>query len=153
MACELGTDAQVARLGPPELRQILADLDPATGDVVLDALVVEARTRYLSRHAADEQIGLEKLWDAFERLKTVEPGRDKKAQVAALFDRVGSGPMRDVVEAEATVLTHLGNNMQIRHFETDKASLLAAEVDYLFGRMAVVLVLVHVLRQTGRLKV
>jgi len=30
---------------------------------------------------------LEKLWDAWERLKTVEPGGDKKAQAKALLDK------------------------------------------------------------------
>jgi hypothetical protein len=56
----------VVRLGRPKL-ELLADLQPDTGDSTLDQLVVDARTRYLSRDPADERIGLEKLWDAFER--------------------------------------------------------------------------------------
>jgi hypothetical protein len=80
VAFELTEDMRTARLGPPETRQVIADLRPATGDAILDELLANARRRYLSRDVGEERLGLEKLWDAFERLKTIEPGPDKKAQ-------------------------------------------------------------------------
>lgn len=149
IAFELGPDMRTVRLGPPEARQVLADLRPNSGDATLDALILDARRRYLLRDLGEERIGLEKLWDAFERLKTIEPGPDKKAQVTTLLDRVASGHMRQAFEDEATALTRLGNEMQIRHFETSKTPLADSEVDYLFARMATLLV--HILRLTGRL--
>lgn len=149
VAFELGPDMRVVRLGPPEARQVLADLTPDTGDVTLDSIIVDARSRYLSRHRGEARIGVEKLWDAFERLKTIEAGADKRAQVRTLLDNTASGPMRQVLEDEATTLTAIGNQMQIRHFETTKAPLTDDDVDYLFTRMSTLIV--HVLRATGRL--
>jgi hypothetical protein len=90
VAFELDTEMRMARLGPPEGRQALADLRPDTGDSTLDQLIVEARTRYLSRDARDVRIGLEKLWDAFERLKTIEGG-SKKTSVTSCSTRSRPG--------------------------------------------------------------
>lgn len=149
VAFEVDENMRTARLGPPEARQVLADLRPDTGDSTLDHLVIEARLRYMSRSPADERIGLERLWDAFERLKTIEPGADKKAKVTALLDRAASGTMRQVLEDESSALTKIGNLMQIRHFEIGKTALTDGDVDYLFARMSTLVV--HVLRSTGRL--
>ncbi|MDO9455222.1 hypothetical protein [Nocardioides sp.] len=149
VAFELRADLTIARLGPPEGRQVVADLMPDTGDARLDELIVEARTRFLSRHPDDLRAGLERLWDAFERLKTLEPGSNKALQAKALLDRAASGYMRDALDAESRNLTEIGNRMQIRHFETNKDHVEDLEVDYLFVRMAGFLV--HVLRATGRL--
>lgn len=149
MAFEVNADMRVVRLGPPESRAIVADLRPDTGDALLDQLITDARLRFLSRNPAEDRIGLEKLWDAFERLKTLEPGADKKASVTALLDRAASGEMRAYLEAESKELTEIGNRMQIRHFEASKAPLEDEDVDYLFTRMSALLVLL--LRRTGRL--
>lgn len=149
VAFELGTDMRVARLGPPETRQLVADLRPVSGDPTLDALLLEARRRYLSREPGDARTGVEKLWDAFERLKTVEPGDDKKSQVTALLDRVATGAMRQVLEDESLALTKIGNGLQIRHFEAGKGPVSDDDVDYLFARAASFVL--HVLRATGRL--
>ena len=149
LAFEVGVDMRVVRLGPPEARASLADLRPDTGDEVLDGLIVDARVRFLSRAPGEERIGLEKLWDAFERLKTLEGGGDKKASVAALLDRAATGEMRARLDTEAMELTSIGNQMQIRHFETSKEPLSDDDVDYLFTRMSALLV--QLLRRTGRL--
>ena len=51
---------------------------------------------------------LEKLWDAWERLKTVEPGRDKKASARALLDQATREPVfRQMIEDEANALLYL----------------------------------------------
>lgn len=79
---------------------------------------------------------LEKLWDAFERIKTLEPGQDKKAQVTALLNKAAKGQYRSMLEAEATELTRIGNSFRIRHSETTQESLTrSAQADYLFHRM------------------
>jgi hypothetical protein len=57
--------------------------------------------------------------------------------------------MRLRLEQEALTLTDIGNEMQIRHFETGKAALTDAEVDYLFIRMSTFIF--HVLRETERI--
>ena len=93
---------------------------------------------------------LEKLWDAWERLKPVEPAKDKKASVKALLDRVTTEAVfRERLETEAVQLTEIGNKFMIRHTETDKIPVVnSAQVDYLFHRMFAMIRLV--LKATGR---
>lgn len=151
LAHELDGNLRVIRLGRPEARQLLADLRPDSGDVELDRLIVDARRRYLSRGVGEQLVALEMIWDAFERMKTIENGVDKKAKAKALLDSAASGPrMRQALEDEAKALTAIGNEMRIRHSETDKEAIADVDVDYLFTRMAAFVL--HVLRKTGRLK-
>ena len=94
---------------------------------------------------------MEKLWDAWERLKTIEAGKDKKARVTAILDKVGNEPnFRERIEKEALELTEIGNKFMIRHTETDKVPVKdSAQVDYLFHRMfALIWLLLHA---SGRL--
>ena len=92
---------------------------------------------------------LEKLWDAWERLKTVEGGKDKKAQTKNLLDKAASAEMRERLEAEALELTEIGNRFMIRHTETDKVPITdLGHVDYLFHRMFSLIELL--LKKSGR---
>ena len=113
---------QIQRMGTPEVRRLMADLQPNSGDKELDDLIIEARERYLSHKEDEHRIGLEKLWDAFERLKTIEPlpdGKsDKKASVKQLLSRITNEPLREVVENDMGALTDVGNKFRIRHHET-----------------------------------
>jgi hypothetical protein len=149
VAYEMTSSMEMVRLGPAQGRKVVADLRPATGDPTLDELIIEARTRFLSRKPGDDRVALERLWDAFERLKTLEPGKDKKASMLALLERVAEGRMRDVLEAEAKALTDIGNQMQIRHFESRSAPIDDRDIDYLYLRLATLVV--HLLRETDRL--
>lgn len=150
LAYEVSPDMEVQRIGPAEVRQTLADLDPDSGDEIFDGLLLEARRRFLSRDRGDQSVGLEKLWDAFERLKTLEPGKDKKSRMSVLLDRVSTGSWRTHLDTEAMQLTNIGNSMTIRHFETGKEPLPDGAIDYLFTRMASLML--YILRSTGRLK-
>jgi hypothetical protein len=58
-------------------------------DETLDELLETAREKFLNRALNVRKQGLEKLWDAWERLKTIEPGKDKKAQATAILDKAG----------------------------------------------------------------
>jgi len=140
---------QVERLGPPEARQVIADLSPDSGDSTLDNLIIDARTRFLSPLIDDRRLALEKLWDAFERLKTIDPGVDKKQSAGALLGRVASGEWFQRLNDEMRELTTIGNVMQIRHFETSKKDVPEGAVDYLFNRLASMIL--YLLRSTGRL--
>ena len=73
IAFTVGDDMRVHRLGPPEARPLLSDLKPNSGDPQFDAKLNDAMTRFLSRTPAEHQDALEKLWDAFEQLKRLEP--------------------------------------------------------------------------------
>ncbi|WP_052436323.1 hypothetical protein [Georgenia sp. SUBG003] len=129
---------------------MMTSLAPATGDDALDELLAEAMEKFSSHHANDRKIGIERLWDGFERLKTLDNRTNKKASVAALLDNITDPAWRAVVEAEMVALTDLGNQFNIRHFETRVATLPPGTDDYLFGRMGNMLL--HLLLVSGRLE-
>jgi hypothetical protein len=136
LAFEL-TKGEVRRIAPAVLHEALEQGVFKTGDNDLDRLLGTAREKFLNRSLDIRKEGLEKLWDAWERLKTVEPGKDKKAQANALLDKATTEPnLRARLEQEAMELTEIGNNFMIRHTETTKTPITdSAHVDYLFHRM------------------
>nr|WP_210273874.1 hypothetical protein [Rhizobium sp. WYCCWR 11146] len=151
VAYELTSTGQARRLVPQPISDALGWAMFQTGDMETDRLLEAARQRFLSPKPDDRQDALEKLWDAFERLKTLEPGANKRAQADALLDRVaapGSG-FREALGREAAELTSIGNSFRIRHSETTQEALTSLDqVDYLFTRMfAFVRV---ILKGTGR---
>jgi hypothetical protein len=130
-------EGEIVRLAPTGLQEALAAAVFQTGDADLDRLLEVAREKFLHRELDVRKEGLEKLWDAWERLKTIEAGKDKKAQATALLDRAATEPvLRDRLECEAKELTFLGNNLMIRHTEVGKPPVAQSpQVDYLFHRM------------------
>jgi hypothetical protein len=139
LAFQLDDDGAVQRLAPSVLREALQRALFATGDASLDAMLEDGRRRFLSPDESVRREALEKLWDAFERLKTLEPGANKAVQANALLDqaaRAGGPKFREALELEASALTKIGNNFQIRHSETNQESLTSGyHVDYLFHRL------------------
>jgi hypothetical protein len=150
IAFELTAEGEARRLGPALLRDVLVNALFHSGDAETDRLLEDSRRLILSPHFEDRRNALEKLWDAFERIKTLEPGNDKRAQTMALLDKAAQAPrLRVFFENEAKELTAIGNNLQIRHFETTQEKLeRPEEVDYLFHRMFSFIRVV--LRTTGR---
>jgi hypothetical protein len=137
LAYDLGKDGKVIRLAPAVLRETLKTAAFQTGDLTLDEMLESARFKFLNPDPKVRREALEKLWDAWERIKTIESGTDKKAQVKALLDKAALEPnFRALLEAEATALTGIGNNFLIRHSETNRTQITAeAHVDYLFHRL------------------
>jgi hypothetical protein len=82
-----------------------------TGDAVLDELLEVSRQKFLHRSLSVRRESLEKLWDAWERLKTVEPGRDKQTQVKELLDRAATeSNFRDRLEKRPESLRKSATN-------------------------------------------
>jgi len=151
VAYELTSTGEASRLLPQPITDALGWAMFQTGDGETDRLLEAARLRFLSPRSEDRQDALEKLWDAFERLKTLEPGVNKRVQADALLDRVaapGSG-FREALRREAAELTSIGNSFRIRHSETTQEALTSLDqIDFLFARMfAFVRV---ILKGTGR---
>jgi hypothetical protein len=99
----------------------------ATGDTLLDGMLEDARQKFLSPDESVRRDALKKLWDAFERIKTLEPGWDKAAQAKLLLDKTaGTGvpKFREMLELEALALTKIGNSFHIRHSERAGAALI-----------------------------
>ena len=142
-------DGEVTRIAPAILHESLGEAIFDTGDDALDDLLEAARNRFLNRSVNTRQESLEKLWDAWERLKTLEPGK-KKASIKALLDKASTEPtFRELIEKEARELTDIGNDFMIRHTETDTVPVNGSvQVDYFFHRMFSMIRLL--LRATGR---
>ena len=58
-----------------------------TGDQTLNELLQAAREKFLNRDLTVRREALEKLWDAWERLKSLFDPNDKRRSVAMLLDR------------------------------------------------------------------
>lgn len=147
---DVALDGTIIRYGLEPLSAVLTDAIFRTGDTELDGLLRSARQKYLDRDTSTHRESIEKLWDAWERLKTIEPGKDKVAQISALFSKMSVGTeFRDMIDQEGQELTAIGNTFMIRHTETNKIPIgREVEVDYLFHRLFSLIWLL--LRETGR---
>lgn len=108
-----------------------------TGDSVLDGLLKDAVSKFKDPSPKLRLEASQVLWDAWERLKTLDVSEDKKQSVKLLLDRATTdASMRALLEAEARELTRIGNDFHIRHFEADRTAIERPEhVDYLFHRL------------------
>lgn len=128
---------------PPALFEAMGKLPPS-GDATMDALLQDARLKFKDPAPKARAEATEKLWDAWERLKSLDVQGNKRMSVARLLDQCSPEPrFRALLEIEVKALTEIGNTFHIRHFETDKTKLERAEQnDYLFHRM---FALIHLL--------
>ena len=138
IAYELTAEGDARRLLPQPLADALSWTQFVTGDGETDRLLEAARSKILLPGSEDRQDAVEKLWDAFERLKTLDPGADKCAKAHALLDRAAApgSSFRRVLAEEAAALTKIGNSFRIRHSQTTQEALSSLDqVDYLFERL------------------
>jgi hypothetical protein len=151
MAFEL-VDGEVRRLIPAPLHEELKRSIVQTGDIALDQMLANAAEKYLHRDPAVRRESIEKLWDAWERLKTIEAGKDKKVSTANILDKAAANSaFRDLLEKEALQLTDIGNKFMIRHSEVGKVPITEPrQVDYLFQRLHAAIWLL--LSASGRLR-
>lgn len=146
---EMNAQMEIQRVGSPEVRTALRQLVPNTGDSTLDSLFTTGRDLYLSRSPSDRGTAIEKLWDGFERLKTIDAPGNKKQSVLVLLGHIADPAFRGVVETEMTALTSLGNNFQIRHHEVGKDPIPTKAQDYVAARMVNLILLL--LTESNRL--
>ena len=139
IAYELTRDGgRIKRVVPRVLHENLVQADFHTGDSQLDDLLNSACRKFLHPTPETRKEGLDALWDAWERLKTLG-GDDKKTQTKAMLDDAAgssSSNFRETLERDAKELTSIGNSLRIRHAETNQERLARSEhVDYLFHRL------------------
>lgn len=147
---ELAEDGRIRRIAPPVLDSALRSAQFQTGDNELDRLLDLARDKFCSPDPSIRKEGLEKLWDAWERLKTLYPGDKRASTESLLAAAVSDAGFRIVVEKEGRELTGIGNSYMIRHSETDRIPISSnRQVDYLFHRLFSLIWLL--LKETGRL--
>ena len=138
IAYELTDEGRIKRLVPPVFSEALVDAHFNTGDRELDRLLRTAQEKFFDPNPDTSREALEALWAAWERLKTLDQD-DKKVGIKAILDATAgseSPKFREGLEKEAHNLTEIGNNLSIRHSETNQEQLAKSEhVDYLFYRL------------------
>ncbi len=108
-----------------------------TIDEELNLLIEEAKRRFKSPN--DKKIALEKLWDAFERIKTYY-GDNKKLSAEELVKKISSDFDYEFIKNEFKELTRIGNNYNIRHHERGRELIKEEKhIEYLFFRMLALL--------------
>lgn len=113
--------------------ELLFDNQVQTDDDELNKLIKDAKDRFFN--PKDKQIAIEKLWDAFERIKTYYEG-NKKVSSEKLVSIVSKDFNSELIDNEFQILTKVGNEYRIRHHETDKKEITETKyINYLFFRM------------------
>jgi len=106
-------------------------------DEELHDLLNSAINLYYDPRSTSRQTSMEKLWGAFERIKTEITGLDKKESVETLVKKMAcnNSDMETEYNKEFTYLTNIGNKYSIRHHETNQLSFTdASQYDYFFNR-------------------
>lgn len=110
---------------------------PVSGDETLDELLQEACRKFKDPAPQSLQDATEKLWDSWERIKSLENPDNKKKSVKVLLEKAATDDMSfyNYLDREATALTEIGNKFQLRHFEVGKQPLTPEQLEYLFHRL------------------
>lgn len=113
--------------------ELLSNKLTQTDDLTFNALIDSAKDFFVE---GKKQEALEKVWDAFERLKTIILPTNKKKSAEKLIKILSKEIDQVFFEDEFKTLTNVGNNYMIRHSEVGKKPLTdERNKDYLFFRM------------------
>lgn len=99
---------------------LLSDQTIQIDEIETEKLLRDSRELYAQQKYS---LAVEKLWDAYERIKTYySPVLDKKSSTNKIIDDLGEGNqnIRKVFNDEFKALNTLGNDYNIRHHEKNK---------------------------------
>jgi len=131
-------NGQIHRVVEGPAAELLARARFKTGDGATDQLLEVTRRRFFDRDQDAGQRSIEALWDAFERIKTLEDHTNKRRSAEQIISKAArSEGARALIEKEMIELTAIGNTWRIRHHEVGKTELGDDPDlrDYLFLRM------------------
>ncbi len=115
---ELKDHGRVERTGLPALVSILQTRFH-TGDSHLDGLLETARAKFCDPDPIVRKEALEKLWDAWERIRSFRDPSDIQTSIRNILQEVAPEPnFRSRLNTEANELNSIGNNFMIRHART-----------------------------------
>ena len=137
VAFEMLSTGRIVRVLPPVLGEDLKRTIFRTGDRTLDNMLDECRAKFSDRNPLVRREALERLWDGWERLKSLADPGDKKRSIKIILDATAAEPsLRARMEEEATELNSIGNSHLIRHSEVNQVPVIDVDqVDYLFHRL------------------
>ncbi len=137
LAFELRANGQVVRLAPAILNESLSSARFCTGDSTLDRMLEDSRAKFLNPSETIRREAVERLWDCWERLKSLDSPGNKKESIESLLLRAAPDTaFHSVLETEARALNAIGNSFHIRHSEVTQSAVTdSAHIDYLFHRL------------------
>ena len=137
VAFEMLSTGRLVRVLPLVLGDDLRRTVFNTGDRTLDNMLEECRPKFSDRNSLVRREALERLWGAWERLKSLADPGDKKRSIKIILDAAASEPsLRGRLEAEALELNFIGNSHLIRHSEVNQVPIVDVDhIDYLFHRL------------------
>lgn len=100
-------------------------------------LLQEAIEKHQSHDPKDIRDSVEKLWDAYERLKTYYTNLNKSQSAKKIIEEMSGGEQAyiDLFDKEFKALTDVGNDFRIRHHEMNKIEIRdISHYDYFFNR-------------------
>ena len=135
---ELNTNLQVDRIvenSPltPAVESAIAAVKEAGARELLQEAILLHRSPY----PADIRDAVEKLWDAYERLKSYYTTMKKEKSAEKIVNDMAAeqAPYVTLFDTEFRALTKIGNDFRIRHHETDKVEITDVRYyDYFFNR-------------------
>lgn len=109
---------------------------PNTVEEGIKNLIIESKIYINKDSYSEKKIALDKLWDAFERLKTIE-NSNKKVSTDMIISKVSNTEeIYDLINSEFEELTTIGNSYLIRHSEIKQNMLPDYHIiEYLYFRM------------------
>ncbi|MDR0970609.1 MAG: hypothetical protein LBM67_08760 [Lentimicrobiaceae bacterium] len=123
--------------GKIEITQTKIQTNEVINEIGLKELIEQATLLYNNGNVSDKQYAVEKLWDAFERLKTYYSTLSKKESTEKLISEMSNGndSYKSLFDEEFKKLTTIGNQFRIRHHETDKIDITDnSYYDYFYQR-------------------
>lgn len=99
--------------------------------------MLEAIQLYKSPRPQSQHLSVEKIWDAFERLKTYYVTLDKRRSSTKIIEAIANNDTNYIklFTDEFKSLTDIGNGYRIRHHETNKVDIYDDKYfDYFFNR-------------------
>lgn len=104
----------------------------------LGELIEEANAFVQSGSTDGIQRGLEKIWDAYERAKSLLH-KDKKASISLLLNDISPNDevMKEKLDKIMNHLTAVGNTYQIRHFENGKRTFSSDDLKLFYFNLCV----------------
>lgn len=149
LAYEMLSRGRIVRVLPTVIGDELRRTTFNSGDRYLDVMLEECRVKFTDRSPLVRREALERLWDAWERLKSLADV-DKRRSVEIILQTAAPEPnFRARLEFEARQLTEIGNNHLIRHHEQAQIAVTDVDqIDYLFHRLFAMITLL--LRKGGR---
>lgn len=123
--------------GKIELSKGKVEINQPIKEEGLKELVEHALSLYNKKEYENKQLAVEKLWDAFERLKTYYTNLNKKISAEKVVSDMSNGNehFKELFNEEFRKLTDIGNKFRIRHHETDKIDIIDNKYyDFFFHR-------------------